>query len=69
MVRSRVPVAHEGWCCTPSACRRSLSSSISRRSAVDMSKVRSMTIASVGHTCTHSSQNSQAYSSSEKLFA
>ena len=28
-----------------------------------------MTIASVGQTCTHSSQNSHAYISSEKVFA
>src|SRR5947207_3266825 len=69
MSRSLLPVAHEGGNAQPSQCNRSLSSSISRRSLVARSKVLSMMMASVGHTCTHSSQNSQAYSSSVKVLA
>jgi hypothetical protein len=69
MSRSRLPVAHDGSNCNPSACRRSLSSSSSRRSAVARSKDLSMMIASVGHTCTQSSQNSHEYSSSVNVLA
>src|SRR6187401_699013 len=60
MSRSRLPVAHEGACCRPMACNRSLSSNISRRSLVAMSNDFIMMMASVGHTWTHNSQNSQA---------
>src|SRR6266542_3208902 len=69
MSRSRLPVAQDASCWRPITCRRSLSSSISRRSAVDMSNDFIMMMASVGQTWTHSSQNSQAYSSSVKVFA
>src|SRR5215813_324716 len=69
MSRSLLPVAHEGGNAQPSQWSRSLSSSISRRSLVARSKVFSMMIASVGHTWTHSSQNSQAYSSSVNVLA
>src|SRR6185503_6803821 len=69
IIRSRFPIAHDCSCCRPIACKRSLSSSISRRSAVARSNDFIITMASVEHTCTHSSQNSQAYSSSEKLLA
>ena len=60
MSRSRLPVAHEGSNRSPIWCSRSLSSRSSRRSAVGMSNDFIMMMASVGHTCTHSSQNSHA---------
>src|SRR5262249_1184242 len=69
MSRSLLPVAHEAGNAQPSQWSRSLSSSISRRSLVARSKVLSMMMASVGHTWTHSSQNSQAYSSSVNVLA
>jgi hypothetical protein len=64
-----LPVAHDGSYFSPMACSRSLSSSISRRSAVGMSNDFIMTMASVGQTCTQSSQNSQAYSSNVNVLA
>src|SRR5688572_28540427 len=69
MSRRRFPVAHDGSNWSPSACRRSLSSRSSRRSAVARSNERIITMASVGHTCTQSSQNSHEYSSRVKVFA
>src|SRR5438093_821718 len=69
MSRRRLPVAHDGSNCSPSACNRSLSRSSSRRSAVARSNDLSMMIASVGQTWTHSSQNSHEYSSSVNVLA
>src|SRR5439155_17199676 len=69
MSRSPLPVAHDGSNCRPTWCSRSLSNRRSRRSVVATSKDFIMMMASVGHTCTHSSQNSQAYSSSVKVLA
>src|SRR5215467_8323787 len=60
MSRSPLPVAHDGSNCSPMVCSRSLSRSSSRRSLVAGSKDFIMMMASVGHTCTHSSQNSHA---------
>jgi hypothetical protein len=69
MSRSRLPVAQDGSNDRPIAWSRSLSSKRSRRSAVARSNDFIMMIASVGHTCTHSSQNSHEYSSSVKVLA
>src|SRR5215471_13677717 len=57
MSRSPLPVAHDGSNCSPMVCSRSLSRSSSRRSLVARSKDFIMMMASVGQTCTHSSQN------------
>ena len=46
-----------------------MSSKSSRRSRVATSNDFIMMMASVGQTCTHSSQNSHAYSSSVKILA
>src|SRR5207249_4482319 len=53
MSRSRLPVAHDGSNESPRAWSLSLSSRRSRRSAAARSNDFIMTIASVGHTCTH----------------
>src|SRR4029453_3266719 len=67
--RRGVPVRHDGSNRRPIWWSRSLSRSSSRRSDVDMSNDFIMMMASVGHTCTHSSQNSQAYNSRVKVLA
>src|SRR6185436_3947245 len=60
MSRSLFPGAHDGSKSSPIAWSRSLSSRRSRRSDVARSNDFIMMMASVGHTCTHSSQNSHA---------
>ena len=60
MSRSRLPVAHDASCCRPMRVQAILVEQHLAAIGGAMSNDFIMMIASVGQTCTHSSQNSQA---------